>query len=157
MRKALPALLLILSAASLLSQAGGVVTYLTDGAATPKDEVKSATSSSARFSPDGTRVVFITHADNFTGPHKFFKITQVAELEIATGKVTYITDGDYYQSEPSYSPDGNRIVFRTESQNFGKVKNKFDKKGMRVQPGWRPRGVSDPRGRIQREVFAETK
>lgn len=116
---------------SLLAQTAGIE-YITDGSASSEDDTASATSSSPRFSPDGRKIAFITHADDFEGTHKFVQITQVAELDVASGKITYITDGDYYQSEPSYSPDGNRIVFRTESANFGRLNHKLDKSGKRT-------------------------
>lgn len=128
MRKKILALGLAFSF-SAFAQDAGIPVYITDGSASEQDEFASASSSSARFSPDGSRIVFVTQADDFQGPHATVHYYQVAELEIATGQITYIADGDYYQSEPSYSPDGSKILFRTESSNFGKLKYKLDKSG----------------------------
>lgn len=124
--------LLALTSVGLLAQRADVITYLTDGAPSDQDDTKSASSSNPRFSADGKRLVFITQADNFSGAHSKVHYYQIAELDVATGQATYIAEGDYYQSEPAYSPDGNRIVFRTESQNFGPLKNKLDKTGKRT-------------------------
>ncbi len=105
---------------------------MTDGSPADSDETLSASSSSPRANKDGSKIVFITHADNFSGNHETTSFTQVAELDIKTGEVKFLFDADYYQSEPSYSNDGKFIVFRTESHNLGSLKNKLNPKGVRT-------------------------
>jgi Tol biopolymer transport system component len=118
--------------AGLYAQKSLVIEYLTDGSPTEEDEFASASSSSPRYSSDGKKIVFITHADNFEGNHSANLFTQLAEIDLQSGVISYLADGDYYQSEPSYSPDASKVVFRTESHNFGNLKNKLDAKGNRT-------------------------
>jgi dipeptidyl aminopeptidase/acylaminoacyl peptidase len=55
-----------------------------------------------RWSPDGSRLVFVDHRDN----HSF-----VGLLDVAQGRLTYLGPELGYSVEPVFSPDGRQVAF----------------------------------------------
>ena len=87
----------------------GIITYLTDG---------DNYSYSPQYNSDGSKVVFYTDCNTFSGTHSYPDSTQIAEWERGSGTVTYLTDGEYGCYYPDYSYDDSRVVFETDSNNF---------------------------------------
>jgi hypothetical protein len=60
---------------------------------------------SPAYSPDGTRIVFSGQAGG---------VTDLFEIEVATGEITQLTDDRHAALQPTYSPDGRTIAYVTD-------------------------------------------
>jgi hypothetical protein len=63
-------------------------------------EIRSPT-----YSPDGARIAFSGQAEG---------VTNLFELELATGEVTQLTEGRNTALQPTYAPDGRTLAFVTD-------------------------------------------
>ncbi|WP_119343454.1 Tol-Pal system beta propeller repeat protein TolB [Facilibium subflavum] len=95
-----------------------------------------------QYTPDGKTIVFMYKGLDSTG-------TQIAKVELSTGKITVLTDGQA-DSSPSISPDGHMIIYSQGHANGdanlamvsidGKVKITLPSstKGAVQSPAWSP-------------------
>lgn len=114
----------------VLSPTGRLVVWVKDGqihgarvqppvaGATPTAETKPlfrtwGTNSNPRFSPDGTKIAFVTDRVD----HSFIGV-----YEIASRKITYLAPSVDRDTSPTWSPDGARIAFiRRPGSNFAQI------------------------------------
>lgn len=63
-----------------------------------------------RFSPDGTKIIFNSQRDD-EGIMKY-KNYELYEMELTSGQTKRLTNYPDWDTYPSYSPDGNKILWR---------------------------------------------
>jgi Tol biopolymer transport system component len=66
--------------------------------------------SDAAYSPDGRRVAFIRAVESDASPGRTLG-SRIYAMDAAGSDVRPVTSGEFYDSNPSFSPDGRRIVF----------------------------------------------
>jgi dipeptidyl aminopeptidase/acylaminoacyl peptidase len=70
------------------------------------------------LSPDGKRVVYaLTHVD----AAKDAELCALYEMDIASGATRALTDGTAFDTEPRFSPDGRRLVFRSNRSGADQI------------------------------------
>ena len=80
-------------------------------------------SSDARFSPDGTKILFHSEADNLVAGDTN-STSDIFIKDLATGAVTLVStnadgiQGNAGSTKANFSPDGNRIVFHSFADNL---------------------------------------
>ncbi len=83
----------------------------------------NASSLEASFSPDGTKVIFFSHANNLVAGDTN-GVPDVFVKDLATGVVTRIStdvngvQGNDHSYTAAFSPDGTKVVFVSGSSNF---------------------------------------
>ena len=102
----------------------GAVTLVSN---TPEgDPANRVVAAGATFSPDGSQVLFSTYADNLVdgdGNHDY----DVFVKDLTTGTVTLVSrnsfgyQGDEGSIEPSFSHDGTKVAFMSDSFNFPNI------------------------------------
>ncbi|GAB4423188.1 MAG: hypothetical protein OHK0011_02940 [Turneriella sp.] len=82
------------------------------------------------FSPDGTRIVYISYEDTNS-------LGAVYEVELASGKTRRLTSGHALDFYPSYAPDGNSIILTRiakDSNGDGQIDRKDAGQIIRIYP-----------------------
>lgn len=64
------------------------------------------------FSPDGTRVAFEANRDG---------VVDIFEVDIATGEVVNLTQDDFFDTNPSYSADGESLLYNRRIGDHWKI------------------------------------
>lgn len=67
---------------------------------------------SPAFSPDSKRILFAANKDG---------IVDIFEFEIATGNIRNITQDDFWDTNPTYSPDGEYCVYNRRINGYEKL------------------------------------
>jgi len=78
------------------------ISYITDG---------DDSSFAPFYSMDGSKILFLTDADNFTGSHLNNSDTQIAEWNRGSGSINYLTDDSWPAIYPSYNIDASKVLF----------------------------------------------
>ncbi len=91
------------------------------------------------WSPDGTKLLFQSDRDGFW---------QIYELDLATGELTWLSDGMGDDHDPQYSNDGTRITYRTYRYGENSVIVVANADGSDAQV------VSDPEGDALNQAFS---
>jgi Tol biopolymer transport system component len=87
------------------------------------DEADRPSAAGATFSPDGGKVLFSTYSDNLVAGDGNYD-WDVFVKDLSTGAVTLVStnstgdQGDESSIEPSFSPDGGKVAFVSDSFNF---------------------------------------
>ncbi|GAB4373314.1 MAG: hypothetical protein Kow0042_17130 [Calditrichia bacterium] len=68
------------------------------------------------FSPDGSKIVYQINQNGSW---------DIAEMDLASGEVTYLLDSPADEELPSYSPDGKKLVFTSNVDDRRPIDNKF--------------------------------
>jgi WD40 repeat protein len=67
---------------------------------------------SPAFSPDSKRILFAANKDG---------VVDIFEYEIATGNIRNITQDDFWDTNPTYSPDGDSCVYNRRINGYEKL------------------------------------
>ena len=96
---------------------GGIAVMDADGTNLRTSPGTRYWSSALSWAPDGTRVAFSRIAGTFTALSNLE--TNIAILDVASGDVTDVTTATGPELNPSWSPDGQRILFNTNNYTNG--------------------------------------
>ena len=95
------------------------------GASLPKNITNSPDwiDEDADWSPDGTKIVFTRHRVTdpvLPGPPLMYPTKEIYLMNADGTGLTQLTDNDYEERAPAWSPDGSRIVFQAR---LGSIRN----------------------------------
>jgi Tol biopolymer transport system component len=75
-----------------------------------------------QVSPDGKTMVFYSNRESLTTPQKGQPTNQIYAMNLETKVVTQLTNDDSGNYDPTFSPDGNSILFKsTRDDGFGDI------------------------------------
>ena len=105
----------------------GIYTMNTDGSDTDRSEQKRLTSNSQRdsdptWSPDGTKIAFSSQGEYYDhGSHDSGRYEAIYTMNTDGSNPQRLSPNETIESEPSWSPDGDKIVFKEHkfSNSFG--------------------------------------
>ena len=81
-----------------------------------------------QISPDGRHVVFVVAPEGYKGKHPSSAVWIAAQGEQAR----QLTSGIAEDNDPRWSPDGTRLLFRSDRMKPGKEESQL----LRPDPGW---------------------